>query len=353
MTADATGGVGVFAGELAEGLRARGHEVRVVVFSPRRPRLQLDGAAIWAPFRLEWMDENGAAEIPAAEAEAGRAFLSHMGRTWRPEILHSNHFAYCGALAGVPTVLTVHSDVISWWHRVRGVAPLDNGYQRWYAQLAREALECAAVVVTPSEVAKNDVRARWPKSGEIEVIPNGRTMEGIPSVPKQPVALAVGRLWDAGKGIALLGGLDGSGLELLVAGERRHPLEGWEAAVPAGTRWLGSLPAEELQQCLAQARVYIGTSVYEPFGLAVLEAALCGCALLLRDIASWRELWGPAAVFYANSRQLEQLLQRAAREPGWAESLGQAARLRARQCYSAVRMAEAYADVYQQAKGGG
>lgn len=352
MTADAAGGVGVFAGELRQALKARGHEVRMVVFSPGRPPLRTDGEQIWAPFRLEWMDGSGEAASLAAEAEAGRAFLREVARPWQPDILHSNHFAYCGALAGVPTVLTVHSDVISWWHWVRGVAPPDNAYQRWYAQLARKAQECAAVVVTPSQAARSDILTHLHGTRAVEVIPNGRKPVKAPSGSKQPAALAAGRLWDAGKGIEMLGGIDGGGLEMLVAGERRHPLESWEAAVPAGARWLGSLPAAELQDWMAQVRVYIGTSVYEPFGLAVLEAAWSGCALLLRDIESWRELWGPAAAFYANASELGQLLQRAAREPDWAEDLGRAARWRAQQRYTAARMAQAYEHVYQQAKDG-
>ncbi len=38
---------------------------------------------------------------------------------------------------------------------------------------------------------------------------------------------------------------------------------------------------------------------YEPFGLSVLEAALAGCALVLGDVPSLRELWDDAAVFVA------------------------------------------------------
>jgi glycosyltransferase involved in cell wall biosynthesis len=36
---------------------------------------------------------------------------------------------------------------------------------------------------------------------------------------------------------------------------------------------------------------------YEPFGLSVLEAALAGCALVLGDIPSLREVWTDAAFF--------------------------------------------------------
>jgi len=38
-------------------------------------------------------------------------------------------------------------------------------------------------------------------------------------------------------------------------------------------------------------------SVYEPFGLSVLEAALSGAALVLSDIPTYRELWDGAALF--------------------------------------------------------
>jgi glycosyltransferase involved in cell wall biosynthesis len=41
-----------------------------------------------------------------------------------------------------------------------------------------------------------------------------------------------------------------------------------------------------------------GPSLYEPFGLAPLEAALRGCALVLSDIGSFRELWDGCAAFF-------------------------------------------------------
>ena len=43
--------------------------------------------------------------------------------------------------------------------------------------------------------------------------------------------------------------------------------------------------------------VFISTARYEPFGLAVLEAAQFGCALILSDIPTFRELWNGCAIF--------------------------------------------------------
>jgi glycosyltransferase involved in cell wall biosynthesis len=48
---------------------------------------------------------------------------------------------------------------------------------------------------------------------------------------------------------------------------------------------------------LARAAIFVSTALYEPFGLAVLEAARSGCALVLSDIPNFRELWDGAAVF--------------------------------------------------------
>ncbi len=44
--------------------------------------------------------------------------------------------------------------------------------------------------------------------------------------------------------------------------------------------------------------IFVSTSLYEPFGLAVLEAAQAGCPLVLSDIATFRELWDGAAIFF-------------------------------------------------------
>src|SRR5207248_1112890 len=43
--------------------------------------------------------------------------------------------------------------------------------------------------------------------------------------------------------------------------------------------------------------VFASAALYEPFGLAVLEAASAGCALVLSDIPTFRELWEGAATF--------------------------------------------------------
>ncbi|PUE89089.1 hypothetical protein C7T87_25825, partial [Xanthomonas hortorum pv. hederae] len=60
---------------------------------------------------------------------------------------------------------------------------------------------------------------------------------------------------------------------------------------------LGALSPTDLQQRLRLASIFCAPSLYEPFGLGVLEAAQAGCALVLADIPTFRELWEGAALF--------------------------------------------------------
>ena len=57
------------------------------------------------------------------------------------------------------------------------------------------------------------------------------------------------------------------------------------------------MPRGEVDDWFSRATVYAAPSLYEPFGLAPLQAALHGCALVLSDIGSFRELWDGCAEF--------------------------------------------------------
>ena len=60
---------------------------------------------------------------------------------------------------------------------------------------------------------------------------------------------------------------------------------------------LGVIDERTLAGCLSARPVFVSAARYEPFGLAVLEAALAGCPLVLADIPTFRELWDGAALF--------------------------------------------------------
>jgi len=157
--------------------------------------------------------------------------------------------------------------------------------------------------------------------------------------------LAAGRLWDEAKNIAAV--CRAAALlsrPVLVAGEGILP-----APLPPNLRLLGLLDSDDLAARMAEAAVFAAPARYEPFGLGVLEAALSGCALVVGDIRTMRELWDGAACFVdpddpdALASAIEPLLA----DAGAALSAGQAARQRALK-YGAAEMARGYVDLYRE-----
>jgi phosphatidylinositol alpha-mannosyltransferase len=93
--------------------------------------------------------------------------------------------------------------------------------------------------------------------------------------------------------------------------------------------------------------VFVSAASFEPFGLAVLEAASAGCALILSDMGSFRELWEGAALFVpvrdedAYVEAIEMLI----RDPDRRQRLGEAASRRAVR-YTPQAMADGMLAIY-------
>jgi glycosyltransferase involved in cell wall biosynthesis len=114
-------------------------------------------------------------------------------------------------------------------------------------------------------------------------------------------------------------------------------------------RLKGQLSPAEMRRHFQEAAVYVHPARYEPFGLAVLEAAQCGCALVLGDIDSLREIWRDAAVYVDpdDHESLRHALLEVAADSGKRSRLASLAMRRARD-FSADRMARAYLRIYQE-----
>jgi glycosyltransferase involved in cell wall biosynthesis len=111
---------------------------------------------------------------------------------------------------------------------------------------------------------------------------------------------------------------------------------------------LGFLTRPALDQWLRRSTIYLSTARYDPFGLLPLQAALSGCALLLSDIPSYRELWDGAAWFFRanDAADLRAQWQCLLADPDRRAYMQRRAGERAAHCYTPARMVQAYRGVY-------
>ncbi len=166
---------------------------------------------------------------------------------------------------------------------------------------------------------------------------------------KRPFAFASGRFWDEAKNVHVLeaAALRMQQGRIYAAGPLAHE----HAAAPPLTAvvGLGSLPPAAVSAWLERAAVFASLALYEPFGLGVLEAAQAGCALVLSDIPTHRELWEGAAVFVdpGDADAAAKVLDRLLVEPAEAERLGGLAARRS-EAFTAAAMADGVLAVYRE-----
>lgn len=347
LTADTVGGVWTYALELARELDARGVEVTLAtvgapVAPHQRAALAECGAVslVEGHHRLEWM------ESPWDEVDAAGEWLLALERDLRPDLVHLNQFAFGALPFRAPKLVVAHSCVCSWWRAVHGEAA-PPGWDT-YRRRVRQGLDGAAHVAAPTQAMLAALRDEYDWRGTGSVLPNGCLPDAFAPAPKQPRILAAGRFWDAAKNLRALEAAAGHlSWPVCVAGPATHPDGG--TVQPRGVHFLGELPRAELARELGTAAIYALPARYEPFGLSVLEAALCGCALVLGDIASLREVWGPAARYVPpqDEAALTRTLRDLIASPGERARLAQAAQERA-QRYTAQAMAERYLACYAQ-----
>ncbi len=96
----------------------------------------------------------------------------------------------------------------------------------------------------------------------------------------------------------------------------RYPLVvvGWSGWLPYGmmdkkTLFLGYVSDDELACIYSGARALIFPSLYEGFGLPVLEAMSCGCPVIVSRQASLPEVAGNAALYLNNPHSSEELIR--------------------------------------------
>lgn len=353
MTTDTVGGVWNYAVTLCRELRNAGVEVGLATMGGALSEAQgmqlssIPGLEVFEeapPRRLEWMDD------PWDDVERSGAWLHDVGIQFQPDVVHANAYAPATIEWPYPTVLVAHSCVCTWWRAVKGTAAPEDRYAR-YRRTVRSALRRADRAIVPTRAFGRDLEAEYGLDAPPGVIRNGVPGPMAVAAPDRSYPIVtVGRLWDEAKNVrAILEAARGLAAEVAAIGavelERAGATDGVDP--PENVSLLGVLSAEEVHAQLRAARVFVAPAKYEPFGLAILEAAQEFCALVLGDVPSLRELWGGAALFVPpdDPDAIRAALEELTSLPGRAAMLGARAHVRARR-YSARRMGRAYLDLY-------
>jgi glycosyltransferase involved in cell wall biosynthesis len=332
LVADVVGGVRTFVDELTCALSRCGVDVHLALLGQDEPEPAARAAATCEvrDLKLEWMDD------PWRDVVATGEWIEELVVRHRPDVIHMNTFAPVPGIE-LPVLLTVHSCVLSWWRAVHGVDAPDDWARYWW--LARRALDRADVLCAPTRALLEELAAVYGRLPRARVIPNGRAIEPPSGFRRERLVLSVGRVWDEAKNAGLLARA-ARAIDARVATIGSGRVDGLES--------LGSLPPQEVIRWLARAAVFAEPARYEPFGLAALEAAQCGCALVLGDIPSLREVWDDAATFVSpdDPEELAHTINQLLDDPARGRRAANLARARAAR-YAPRAMADAYLNAYR------
>lgn len=346
MTCDAVGGVWTYALDLAKALQQYNIEIIMAVMGPAPGRQQWEEiseisnvTAFAGGFKLEWMED------PWQDVEKAGRWLLDLESYHNPDVIHLNGFVHGSLPWQAPKIMVGHSCVLSWWEAVKK----DSAPPSWdrYREEVRRGLRSADVVIAPSKNMLELLNFHYGPFPSGRVIPNGRSTELFCRRSKAPFIFSAGRIWDNAKNISALENVAPRlSWPVYAAGDEQHP--NGKSAPLQKLRFLGRLSPEAIAERLALASIFALPARYEPFGLTVLEAAMSGCALVLGDIPSLREVWDDTALFVPpeDSNALEEALELFINNEAKRNDMAQHAYQRAQE-FTADNMARAYVEVYR------
>ncbi len=296
MTADTIGGVWTYAIELSKSLVDNNIEVHLACMGKSLSGDQLlqisniKNLTVYSKeYKLEWMQD------PWEDIEKAGQWLMKLQEQIQADIIHLNNYVHGNLAWNVPVIMVAHSCVFSWWKSVKE----KNIPDEWnlYYKNVKAGLQAADLVIGVSQTYLNEVNNLYGPLNGSRWIYNGTNLGNYFIGEKKPLIFSMGRVWDEGKNLKLLASIsDKINWRVSIAGSIDHP-DNLETKDHEGI-FTGHLNPDQIRKFLSEASIFVLPAKYEPFGLSALEAALSGCALVLADIPTLKEIWGNAAIFF-------------------------------------------------------
>ena len=306
MTADTIGGVWTYAISLCRAFQKYNTEIHLMTMGANPSKQQLDEVVrlknlhlYSSAYKLEWMD------APWEDVRLAGEWVRTVYNEVKPDIIHFNNYGQVNGLWDCPVVTVFHSCVQTWWEAVKK----ENFPKEWkkYRETVQKALLASDVLIAPTRSILDEAHTAYGKTGFFKIIYNGSNSQVYKSQKKEPFILTAGRIWDEAKNIRLLSRI-AKDLKwpVYVAGTNNDQFKSEEQEFQ-NIFFLGQLSPEELQQLMLKAELFVMPAKYEPFGLAILEAARAGCTLALGNIGTLNEIWGDTAMYFDPYKEEEAL----------------------------------------------
>lgn len=304
------GGLSTYLYEISRSLCSRGHEIDVLV---------IKGSD--STYRQEWLPECDGINVAIRNFDAEGFSKFSEGVFNVKDIEHE--FNVCKSISKTPDVVHIHdwygvlwASVIKYYYDIPTIMtahlPLRSGFTYtghsipMKVKMRLEALgfRLADIITAPSDfIARGLVSEYNVPNKKIRIIPNGVDTQYISphrnENKKEQVVLSVSRMTEQ-KGIEYL--LESvryvtneiQHVKFLIAGD--GPILGSLKsmsnflAISDNVEFLGFTPRDRLLELYRLSDIFVSTSIYEPFGLVILEAMASGTPIVAFSIGGIKEI---------------------------------------------------------------
>lgn len=287
-------------------------------------------------------------------------------RTLAPDVIHLHSY--------LPRQMTALAKVLGWW-RGRTVSTLHSDYPylaekslRSRAKRLSEAVALrtlrGAVIVSNDQLRSRIATSFRMEQERIHRIYNGvspAVEEGARPAESAPVAVAIGRFVDQKNFTALLDAWAGvvrrqpdARLWLIGDGPQRERLirQAQRLEIAGSVVFWGWVSRERVGELLAQARLFVLSSLFESLPTASIEAAMAGLPVVSTEVAGIADVieHERTGLIVPASAALTDALVRLLDDPALCAAMGARGRARAQRLFGAERFARETESLYAPAR---